>query len=75
MRLPVDMTWFDDAPCVGAGKVFFPAHYEREERHELRVAKAIEICRTCPHMLPCRAAAQRRQECSGVWGGIDMDAR
>ena len=63
--------WWDDAPCKGLSKLFFPAHNERPEAGVIREAKALAICARCPHRTPCKEIADTMpSEPRGIFGGV-----
>ena len=55
--------------------VFFHPDGERGLARENRVARAKEICRSCPVIAECRSHALSAQEPFGVWGGLDETER
>lgn len=60
--------WWDDAPCKGLSKLFFPAHNEAGANRE---AKALAICARCPHRTPCKEIADTMpSEPRGIFGGV-----
>lgn len=55
-------------PTKEAASIFFPvSDVDRDEVDKAERAKA--VCRSCPVMLACRAAARVAREPHGVWGG------
>ncbi|RZS36566.1 WhiB family redox-sensing transcriptional regulator [Herbihabitans rhizosphaerae] len=55
--------------------MFFHPDRERGAARDLRVAKAKEICQSCPVLVECRNHALTVQEPYGVWGGLDESER
>ena len=56
--------WHEPHPCDGQVDVMFAPGARKDGT---LAAKA--ICRTCPHIEPCRAHAHAVAEPYGVWGG------
>ena len=56
--------WHEPHPCDGQVDVMFAPGARKDGT---MAAKA--ICRTCPHIEPCRAHAHAVAEPYGVWGG------
>jgi hypothetical protein len=59
------------AACRGHHELFDPPrHGERDERFELRVAEAAELCAQCPVLAACDDAARELgKKAFGVWAG------
>ena len=64
LRLFDHATWASQAACTGLTKLFYPA---AENSHH--IAKAKQVCMTCPALEPCRQAGIDGEE-RGVWGGL-----
>jgi hypothetical protein len=64
----VDKSWVAQAACLGADPeawfIVDPASVER--------AQAIQICTGCRVRAKCLAAARKRRERHGIWGGVDF---
>lgn len=56
------------APCVLDGPEGLWTSTERKHRET-----AAELCRQCPILAECRAAALERRERWGTWGGMDLE--
>lgn len=56
-------------PCAGKTTLFY------EERNRDSVARAKELCGTCPAIAPCLASALAGDERDGIWGGTTPDER
>ncbi|MFK0223277.1 WhiB family transcriptional regulator [Streptomyces vinaceus] len=57
--------------CAGADPELFFAH----ALSTLQIARAKELCATCPLMASCLEGALERGEEYGVWGGLTEDER
>lgn len=57
-----------DRPCAHDPDLFYA-------KGPLRIERAKEICRTCPHRKPCLATALLLGETHGVWGGMSATER
>ena len=61
------------APCQGATHLFFPEGSGGGSNQWAYAAK--KVCRTCPHILPCRQYAVDNNEAFGIWGGMTEKER
>ncbi|WP_435850303.1 WhiB family transcriptional regulator [Streptomyces olindensis] len=68
--------WVDGAACRAEedSSIFFPEDFPRSEV-PLIAMTAKAVCRRCPVIETCLAAALARREPNGVWGGLDKDER
>lgn len=70
MPLPV----LDGAKCRPADTdLFFGPEHERAEDRRARLAKALELCMSCPARTRCRQYALEGGEQFGIWGGADVE--
>jgi WhiB family redox-sensing transcriptional regulator len=68
--------WQRLAACRGmASSLFFHPDNERGPARQLRVARAKEVCASCPVLERCRAHAVHAAEPYGTWGGISESER
>lgn len=79
-RLPTPVAeiweWQRNGNCRNLdSSVFFHPDGERGFARADRVARAKEVCRTCPVIVQCRHHALTVQEPFGVWGGLDETER
>jgi len=79
-RLPTPVTevweWQRHGNCRNMDSaVFFHPDGERGLAREKRVARAKQICQSCPVIAECRRHALTVQEPFGVWGGLDETER
>lgn len=64
--LPEDDTWRDLAACLGFDSdVFFPEDMDAEA-----VARAKEVCASCPVTIHCLEWALETNQTEGIWGGF-----
>ena len=70
----VPVSWQHLASCAGQTSLFFAPPGERPEARARREAKAIQVCRVCPVLDPCRAWARGHRE-YGFWGGESEEQR
>lgn len=61
-------SWISKAACKGRTELFYSKLSERPQAEARRVAKAKQICSTCPVIEECREAGRVNRE-FGVWGG------
>lgn len=66
------MPWMRDAPCSGAGDVFFA---QRGRNASKLVAQAKAVCAGCPVRETCLAYALESRQRFGVWGGRTVKER
>ena len=64
----IDLSWRDNAACVGKSELFFSDH----KSSVVRAAK--QICSTCVVRLKCLEHAMNNVE-FGVWGGMTANER
>jgi WhiB family redox-sensing transcriptional regulator len=79
-RLPGPVTdtwdWQRLGACRGQdSSMFFHPEAERGLARAHRVAKAKQICLSCPVIVQCRHHALTVQEPYGIWGGLDEGER
>lgn len=55
--------------------VFFHPDGERGPARRNRVARAKQICHSCPVLTQCQRHALHTQEPYGIWGGLDETER
>lgn len=67
MTMTIDRLQPDMAPESLPCRTHDPDVFFAESPHDIEFAKA--LCRTCPVMAQCLAAALERAEPWGVWGG------
>jgi len=66
--------WRQRAACRGADpELFFPVGTAGPALDQVERAKA--ICRSCPVIAECLAAALAGGEDAGIWGGLTEDER
>jgi WhiB family redox-sensing transcriptional regulator len=69
MRVPWE---FENPHCAQVGvELFYPEVGNAERYH---TQKAIEICKSCPHLTEC-AEWGINNERYGIWGGISQSKR
>lgn len=70
--------WRDAALCAPpddcqdpAGHLarWFPREYYHGSALTPAAAEAIDVCRKCPSLAPCREYAREQREPDGIWGG------
>jgi len=69
-----DVSWMSNAPCRGKTELFFSNSQERMKQRRIRERQAIDICKTCPHIVECREYARLNRE-YGIWGGETEEQR
>ncbi len=69
-----DISWMDDALCVGKHELFFAPPGERRIRRQKREALARSYCENCRSLLACRRFARENRE-HGFWGGENEEER
>lgn len=68
--------WQLAARCRGVpSDVFFHSDNERGAARAGRIARAKEVCRSCPVVAECRAHALAVREPYGIWGGLSEEDR
>lgn len=66
--------WRQRAACRGEDpELFFPVGTTGPALDQVELAKA--ICRSCPVIAECLAAALAGGEDAGIWGGLTEDER
>lgn len=71
-----DDQWFGEAACRGRNaELFFHPDRERGPSRAHRVARAKEVCATCPVKQQCLEHALSVPEVYGIWGGMDEHER
>lgn len=72
-----EMSWTLEAACTDMSQALFfgPDYRETAEERRFRVARAQQICASCPVAVQCLDFARRMRERHGVWGGVDMSRR
>lgn len=73
-RTPPQPTWYDDAPCRGKSRLFYPPANESAADRGLRERYAAVVCSGCDAQLACRDWAREQHE-FGYWGGENEAAR
>jgi WhiB family transcriptional regulator, redox-sensing transcriptional regulator len=72
----VDVSWQARAACGGlAARLFFGPDGERPQEREIREAKAVTICASCPVRARCLDYALRNSIKHGIWGGLNKEQR
>jgi WhiB family redox-sensing transcriptional regulator len=70
-----DRLWMRRAACVGRDDLYFGPHGEPEQERRARVAKAKQLCATCPVLAECRETVDRMEggqvpdRVAGIWAG------
>jgi WhiB family transcriptional regulator, redox-sensing transcriptional regulator len=71
-----DVSWQARAACGGlAARLFFGPDGERPQEREIREAKAVTICASCPVRARCLDYALRNSIKHGIWGGLNKEQR
>lgn len=74
MNTDPEEDWRERAACRGLNSdLFFPIGTGGPALAQIERAKA--ICRTCPVIAECLAAALAHGEDDGIWGGLTPDER
>ena len=74
--LPEVWDWQYEGACRGEDpEMFFHPEGERGPARANRIARAKEICATCPVIKQCAASALSIREPYGIWGGMSEDDR
>lgn len=69
-----DQAWREQAACRGEQpELFFPVGTSGPALRQIEQAK--EICRSCPVIAQCLAAALANGEDAGIWGGTTPEER
>lgn len=59
------------AACADESINFFPEEEDSEEPYLTTIAKAKQLCQSCPVRRECLDLALTNQERFGIWGGLD----
>lgn len=71
---PMDMSWRDQAACLGSDtNAFFHSEGTRGVARERFASDARRVCRTCPVAIACIVDAIRVGDRYGVRGGLDLE--
>ena len=73
-RIPPQPTWYEDAPCRGKSRLFYPPPNESAGDRAIRERYAAVVCATCDAKVACRDWAREQHE-FGYWGGENEAAR
>jgi len=75
-RVPHPDVWKHAAACRDADlSLFFGVDGERRTVRRARLAEALTFCGRCPVVVQCREWSMWSPEKTGVWGGLDTDAK
>lgn len=66
-----DKGWRKDAACAGSDlELFFPSDDDADA-----IARAKDVCESCPVREDCLQFALSTNQTDGVWGGLDANER